>query len=173
MEERLAQNSLTPSLAPNLCLATICHRSKSSVEFTQNPSIMDAPVTFECVRQFLMSDYVRVIVSKDRHGFKFYDDNFRAQVHRKRPTYSNLYLSGDGVTFDAYYMTEKGVRTMLQAWIWVDWFSEAIVGYDIGYEENGEMVRKATRNVLKLNGGIAPMEFQQDNSTAAKAKSSQ
>ncbi len=126
------------------------------------------PLSESSVKAFLKSPKVEVIVAKARHGGKHYDDNYRPYTPRLAPQYSNTHWSGDGTVADLYYRTDKGVRTMISYWIWVDWTTKAVVGFDIAQQENRYMVRNSIRMALKLNGRHMPMEIQTDNSTAAK-----
>lgn len=126
------------------------------------------PLSESSVKQFLASTKVQVIVAKARHGYKYYDDNFRPYTPRLAPQYSNTHWSGDGTVADLFYRTADGKRTMMSYWIWVDWTTGAVVGYDIAAQENRHMVRNSIRTALRSNGRYLPLEIQTDNSSAAK-----
>lgn len=128
------------------------------------------PVSLSTAKRFWMSDKVQAITAKARHGSKYSDDFWRPYVRREKAQKANLFISGDGVVGDVSYVTDSGIRTMMKFWIWMDWFSGAIVGFDIDNEETTAGINRSLRMMLNLNGGFAPIQLQSDNSSAITSK---
>jgi hypothetical protein len=104
-----------------------------------------------------------------RHGSKFYDDTMGPYVYGARPKMGYSMSSSDG-EHTPFRLMIKGKPTNRRAvaYLVFDVMSGAVIGYALGMEESGELMREAFRNMLfdpalpELHG-VVPVENQLDN----------
>lgn len=129
------------------------------------------PVSLSSVKRFLSNTAIKEFAMWERSGFAELD-KYLPHVSGKRATYSLAKGGYDGFSVDFKTATDKGV-VMLTVVAVFDYMSEAITGYDIGYVENGKMVRNMYRNHLNLTGGRSYYEIESDRFSGNLAKDTQ
>lgn len=128
--------------------------------------------SYDTVKRYLGSNQIEMAAAALRHGPSYVNTKLRPTSRRHKPAYSHLLLSGDGLVLGETVMIPKGhpflpagyikdpqkkwVAGSLVVWLWYDWLSEAIVGYSIGFKENGSMIRRAFKQMLKLHDNRLP-----------------
>jgi hypothetical protein len=117
-------------------------------------------VTLSAVKEFLTSDEVQLYTKREREGWAQFD-KLLPHVYGKRPEFSLTKGGFDGFQVD-FNSKIEGKQLMLTVVAVFDYMSEAVTGYDIGFVEDGLMVRNMYRNHLKDFGGLSYIEVESD-----------
>jgi hypothetical protein len=116
------------------------------------------------VKRFLSQEAVQTYMVWERHGYETLD-KLLPSIRGKKPMYSLNKCGIDGFQVD--FRTDTGEASiMLTAVVIVDYLSEAVSGFAIGFTEVGKLVRDAYRMHLALNGGKTYNEIEFDGSMA-------
>jgi hypothetical protein len=127
----------------------------------------------ERVRQILRLPENLQICTLARHGRDAARNAQERNFQRRRPSHADAMWIIDGSTIQLYYLDENGkVCSDLYAVAIADGYSQAIIGYAIGYTETGTLVQAALRKAARTTG-MAPYQLQYDNSSANKGTETQ
>ncbi len=126
------------------------------------------PVGLTTIKNFLNQDDIKAITAQSRHGSKYYDndDKYRPHTKRSRPNYSFSCAAGDGWYPGHAVIKPNGSTGRVVVWLWYDWKTETILGYEIGLTETAHLVRNAFKNILKLHNGQCPKSIVTDKMLA-------
>lgn len=129
--------------------------------------------TYSTIKKYLSSDRIRALAAERRHGQQYAEVTYRPYHHRRRPDYSFSLVAGDGwfpgrsvlVNFNDRRTGKPVKRSQTCAvWLWYDWKSEAIVGFDIAPSETGELIRQSFRQILTIHNDVCPASVMLDRS---------
>jgi len=137
--------------------------------------LSEQPVEISTVKEFLSGDWGRSFAAPSRHGSYFNECYVKPLVLGKKPQYSFSLVAGDGwqpgrtVRVQVYNQKRQAYEwkeKVCTVWLWYDWMSEAIVGFDIAPNEDYAMIRSAFRQILTLNDNLVPKAIILDRKAA-------
>jgi len=117
-------------------------------------------VSLSAIKDFLTTNEVKLYTTRERHGWAELD-KMLPHVYGKRSQYSLSKGGYDGFVVD-FNTRENGKQFMLTVVAMFDYMSEAVTGFDVGYVEDGKMVRTMYRNHLNQFGGRSYIEVESD-----------
>jgi hypothetical protein len=118
----------------------------------------EQPASYSTVKRFLSTNFVKTITFKSRHGSKPYGDQIRPYSRRTNTNWSFTLCAGDGWNPGRSILFSHKDVSRATVWLWYDWHSEAIIGFEIGRNENSEMIRLAFRKIGLLHNDHFPKE---------------
>lgn len=109
-----------------------------------------------------------MVNAPQRKGMKHYDNTYKMQVDRKRPSQPMLMWVSDGWDAELYYDNGKSKYNRLNIVMVIDAYNDYIMGYAIGERECSELIIEAYRDAIyhaeALFGiPLMPWQIQSDN----------
>ncbi|MFD0997720.1 hypothetical protein ACFQ21_00310 [Ohtaekwangia kribbensis] len=117
-------------------------------------------VEISAIKDFLTSNEVNLYTKRERHGWAEFD-KMAPHVYGKEYEYSFSKGGYDGFQVD-FNSKIEGKQLMLTVVAVFDYMSEAITGFDVGFVEDGLMVRNMYRNHLNMFEGRSYIEIESD-----------
>jgi hypothetical protein len=117
-------------------------------------------VEISAIKDFLTSNEVSLYTKRERHGWAAMD-TMLPHVYGSEYTHSLSKGGYDGFQVD-FYSKIEGKQLMLTVNAVFDYKSGAVTGFDIGFVEDGLMVRNMYRNHLNMMGGRSFIEIESD-----------
>ena len=117
-------------------------------------------VKLSAIKNFLTCNEVNQYTTRERKGWAELD-KMLPHVYGKKSQYALSKGGYDGFQVD-FNSKIDGVQLMLTVVAAFDYMSEAVTGFDIGFVEDGLMVRNMYRNHLNMMGGRSFIEIESD-----------
>ncbi|HMN89795.1 MAG TPA: hypothetical protein PKD70_11150 [Saprospiraceae bacterium] len=130
-------------------------------------------VSYERVRQIVNMPEYKQVIYLARHGKDAAKNAHERTIKRRRPSFADALWVSDGSTIQLYYTGKDGKpRSDLYAYVVADAYSDAIIGWAVGYTETATIVQSAFRDAVRKTM-MTPHQIAYDNSSANKGKESQ
>jgi hypothetical protein len=125
------------------------------------------PCTYSTVKSFLGRDDIQMLVENARHGTKYQtnDGKNRPFAKRAKPNESLVLVCGDGwfpgrsvirLVYDKKQDEWVKKNGTMCVWLWFDWFSGAVLAYEIKPSESADLLRTSFANIMVLHGDVCP-----------------
>ena len=132
-----------------------------------------APVSYERVRQIVNLPEYKQVIYLARHGKDAAKNAVERTIKRRRPSFADALWVSDGSTIQLYYTGKDGKpRSDLYAYVVADAYSDAIIGWAVGYSETATIVQAAYRDAVRKTM-MTPHQIAYDNSSANKGNEAQ
>lgn len=119
-----------------------------------------AEVNISAIKEFLTCNEVKLYTERERHGWARLD---KMLPHVYGSDYQFALSKGGYDGFQVDFTTRFDRKQFMLTVVAVfDYMSEAITGFDIGFVEDGLMVRNMYRNHLNMMGGRSFIEIESD-----------
>ncbi|MEO1255985.1 MAG: transposase family protein, partial [Bacteroidota bacterium] len=122
-------------------------------------------ISKQTMKNWLYKPEIRQMWYPKRHGKKPAADLFKVVTKRKVASFANAKWVIDGTPIPMYFSHNGHNYNRLNAFIVLDEYSWAVIGYALDFSENSENVIKALRKACKLTNCM-PYEIQSDNASA-------
>jgi hypothetical protein len=130
-------------------------------------------VSYERVRQIVNLPAHKQVIHLARHGKDVAKNDHERTMKRRRPSFADALWVSDGSTIQLYYLDKDGKpRSDLYAYVVSDAYSDAIIGWAVGYSETGVLVQRSFRDAVRKTMNM-PHQINYDNSGANKSKEAQ
>lgn len=125
------------------------------------------PVDQRTVRRHLRKPEMEYLWTLGRDGLAEWRRKFGYTFWTKHPTMPNLLWVHDGTKVNYWYRTATGRGAKLNCVVVIDAHSYYILGWHIDTKaENANVVRRAVRDAVRHAGGVMPMQYLYDGSSA-------
>lgn len=109
-----------------------------------------------------------MVNAPQRKGMKHYDNTYKMQVDRKRPSQPMLMWVSDGWDAELYYDNGKSKYNRLNIVMVIDAYNDYIMGYAIGERECGELIIEAYKDAVRhaealFGRALMPWQIMSDN----------
>lgn len=124
-------------------------------------------VTTSAIKQHLNKPEIVKVWHYPRHGKHVSDDLLQSFIQRRKPSFADAVWDLDGTALQLYYQDDQGKKLKSDLYIYyvVDEYSQAVIGYSIGFTETSELVTEALRMAIQKHG-YKPYQLRYDNSSA-------
>lgn len=109
-----------------------------------------------------------MVNAPQRKGMKHYDNTYKMQADRRRPSQPMLMWVSDGWDAELYYDNGKSKYNRLNIVMVIDAYNDYIMGYAIGERECGELIIEAYRDAIRhaealFGRALMPWQIMSDN----------
>lgn len=134
-------------------------------EDEESGEVIEMPVlSISTVKNILRKAEYTPMICQFRDGDEAYRKKYRPYVLRQAAGYALSMATSDGEVspFTLHYQKGRAMKRPT-AYLIFDTFSQAIIGFALGMQENTDLMREAFYDMLVTLDGMAPLEIQLDN----------